>query len=263
MEQFILFLETVALRRWGQSVDENHVPISGLPLEEPLADEEADKLDQVAVWNTLLELYLSLPGPVSKDASKSSLSESTLREKAMRLLTSDSIPYDSTHALILCSSRGYTDGLVLLWEKMGMYEDVLRFWMDKYKAGSTPSASDEVVDHLDQYGESHPHLYPLVLRFLTSTPELLAKHQEDVKGMLEHIDEEGILPPLGVVQLLSRNGVASVGLVKEWLVTRIKESRSEIQNVSFETYDLDRSAEFRYYRTKSSLTHIVLKRRRN
>jgi hypothetical protein len=115
---------------------------------------------------------------------------------------------------------------------MGMYEDVLRFWMDKYKEGTVPEASAQVVHHLKIYGATNPHLYPLVLRFLTSTPDLLQKHQEDLKGVLDHIEKERIIPPLGVIQVLSRNGVASVGLVKEWLMTRIKEARDEIQSVS-------------------------------
>ncbi|KAG6858557.1 hypothetical protein C0993_005476, partial [Termitomyces sp. T159_Od127] len=108
--------------------------------------------------------------------------------------------------------HGYTEGLVLLWEKMGMYEDVLRYWMDKDKEGVVAGASTQVLNHLNRYGPEHPHLYPLVLRFLTSTPQLLERHREDVKRVLGYIDEKEILPPLGVVQVLSRNGVASVGL---------------------------------------------------
>ncbi|RDB23063.1 Vacuolar protein sorting-associated protein 11 [Hypsizygus marmoreus] len=223
MEWFLVFLETVALRRWGQSVDEAQkaeAPVDGLPV--PPVDEEEDRLDQIAVWNTLLELYLTLPGKDSGEVD-------VLRGKAMRVLTSGSIPYDPMHALILCSSRGYTAGLVLLWERMGMYEDVLRFWIDRHNDGTAPDASGQVIAHLDKYGSAHPHLYTLVLRFLTSTPELLARHTEDVRRVLGVIDEEEILPPMGVVRVLSRNGVASVGLVKEWLIGRIKTARAEIQ----------------------------------
>ena len=115
-----------------------------------------------------------------------------------------------------------------------MYEDVVRFWIDRYQEGGddAPNASAEVVRCLDQYGTEHSHLYPLVLRFLTSSPELLSKHTADVTKMLEYIDEENIMPPLSVVQVLSRNGVTSVGLVKQWLVSRIKEARDEIDTVS-------------------------------
>ncbi|KAG7448346.1 uncharacterized protein BT62DRAFT_947390 [Guyanagaster necrorhizus] len=225
MDQFVIFLETVALRRWGQSID--NLPSLPPPSEPPL-EEKADQLDQVAVWNTLLELYLTLPNP-SETKNDTSDEAKAFREKAMRVLNSDTIPYDPTHALILCSSRGYTEGLMLLWERMGMYEDVLRFWMDREKEGTAPGASTEVIKHLKQYGSGNPQLYPLVLRFLTSTPALLSRHQEDVKDVLEHINKEGIMPPLGVIQVLSRNSVASVGLVKEWLMTRITEARSEIQ----------------------------------
>jgi len=154
-----------------------------------------------------------------------------MREKAMRVLRSDVIPYDSMHALILCSTHGFTLGLVLLWEKKGMYEDVLRFWMDKDREGNTPGASQKVIDHLMEYGHGHPHLYSLVLRFLSSTPELLKRHQDDLKDVVEYIDEEGIMPPLGIIQVLSRNGVTSVGLVKEWLIRRIMASGAEVQNV--------------------------------
>jgi len=163
-----------------------------------------------------------------------------MHEKALQLLKQpDTLPYDPTHALIVCSTRSFTEGLVLLWENMGMYEDVLRFWMDKESEGASDNASDNananadspsqrVLHFLTLYGPHHPHLYPLVLRFFTSTPALLTRHTKDVEEILAHIDKEGIMPPLGVIQLLSRNGVASVGLVKEWLMRHIAESKSNI-----------------------------------
>lgn len=246
MGQFVVFLETVAIRRWKQSVEDQspgqvelYSSVASAENETvDLGEEDAyvDKQDQVAVWNTLLELYLTLPGGGGRgtNASGKMFEEGVMRDKAMRVLRSNSIPYDSTHALILCSTYRFTQGLVLLWEKMGMYEDVLRFWMDQHKEGGaagSSSASAKVIEHLMHYGAEHPHLYELVLRFLTSTPELLERHREDVKGILNYIDEEGLMPPLSVIQVLSRNGVASVGLVKEWLVKKIKESKSEIQNV--------------------------------
>jgi len=195
-------------------------------------DEQTDDVDQVAVWNTLLELYLTLPLPGTDDKAKLREDERALREKALRLLNSETIPYDPTHARFLCSSCGYTQGLVLLWEKMGLHEHVLRFWMDRDKEGTTPGASAEVVQRLKLYGAIRPHLYPLVLRYLTSTPELLSRHTADVADILEHIDTEKIIPPLGVTQVLTRNGVASVGMVKEWLITRIKLMREEIDTVN-------------------------------
>ena len=234
---FVHFLESVAARRWGQSLSPLP-PSSSNP--SPNDDEDTKKRDQAAVWNTLLELYLDGGSQEQQD-------------KALKVLTNDTLPCDKTHALILCSSYSYTLGLVVLWEKLSMYEDVLRFWMDKHNATpSDSSASAEVVQALARYGSSHPHLYELVLRFLTSTPELLTRHQSDVEKILEHIEKERIMPPLGVVQVLSRNGVASVGLVKGWLMGRIKEARDEIQTVScFHPLLSCRTREFLHDRTNN------------
>jgi vacuolar protein sorting-associated protein 11 len=229
LDRFVVFLETVALKRWGQSVDG---AVSGVSPSQPAADtdEETNKQDQVAVWNTLLELYLTLPFN-----DKTADAEKPMRDKALRLLERDDLPYDPTHALILCSSRAFTPGLVLLWEKLGMHEDVLRFWIDKHHSGDV-TASHQVISQLHKYGPNKKSLYVLVLRFLTSTPELLGKHGDEVRRVLEQVEREGVLSPVGVVQVLSRNGVASVGLVKEWLMRRIGEAREEIETVIHRTY---------------------------
>jgi len=233
VEQFIIFLETVAVRRWGQSVDDNAgAPTSGekggsdVPV-----DEAAERADQISVWNTLLELYLS-------PQTKSEEDERIMKAKAFKLLRGDKIPYDINHALIVCSTCQFTLGLVLLWEKLGMHEDVLRFWMDKEKTlglfgdeNGMNEASKEVIHYLDLYGPKHRHLYPLALRFLTSSEVLLSRHSKDVERVIEYVDGEKIMPPLAILQLLSRNGIASVGLVKGWLVRKIEEARDDIDTV--------------------------------
>ena len=235
-DYFIRFLEAVAFRKWGQRVDlEEHsaIPHGGA------VNLDEDRNSQAAVWNTLLELYLTSASEAGTPLDDES--RTLLRKKAMKVLENDDrLPYDPTHALIVCSTHSFTEGLVLLWEKMGMYEDVLRFWMDRtdsqselaFDDATSMSASSRVVQYLTLYGPEHPHLYSLVLRFLTSSPTLLSRHSADVKNILDHIEQEKIMPPIAVIQILSRNDVASVGLVKQWLMTRIAESREEIEAVS-------------------------------
>lgn len=240
---FTTFLETVAQRRWGQTLDDAGGSESGAIAAGAGEDEEAEKRDQAAVWNTLLELYLD-------EGIEGDQHTPCEHHKALRLLDSTHLPYDLTHALVLCSSHQYTPGLILLWEKMGMYEDVLRFWMEEHNSASTSRMgfaessppSSQVISALRKYGPDNPHLYPLVLRFLTSTPALLTTHQADLESLLEHIESEKIMSPLSVVQVLSRNEVASVGLVKGWLMRRIKEGTEEIVTVCFSLVLLFESA---------------------
>lgn len=57
-----------------------------------------ERAAQIAVWNTL---YLTLPA--------SALQASVLHKKTINVLKSDTtIPYDRTHALILCSGQEYS-----------------------------------------------------------------------------------------------------------------------------------------------------------
>lgn len=238
-EHFLRFLEAVALARWGQRVDVLGTHEVKPTVTEPPADEDVDRADQVAIWNTLIELYLTLSSNYMSHEPPNPQAAKVMGDKVLNVLKSP-FAFDTTHALLVCSTRGFTEGLVLLWEKLGMYEDVLRFWMDK----ENNSPADESVDidphtrasahvlyYLEKYGPQHPYLYPLVLRFLTSTPTLLQRHTQDVSRILEHIEQEKIMPPLLVVQVLSRNNVASVGLVKQWLMRRMSETRDEIDAV--------------------------------
>jgi len=223
-EHLLVFLEAVALRRWGQSL-ESAAGQSG-DGSSTGGEDPAEAADQQAVWNTLLELYLTLASAAGDGARSDAL-----REKALQLLSAaDRLPYDPMHALILCATRSFTQGLVLLWERLGMHEDVLRFWMEQDRRG-IPGAGTEVMRCLAKYGEEAPQLYKLALRFFTSAPELVSRHSLDLAEVLRVVEERKILPPLGVVQVLSRNEVASVGLVKEWLLARILTAREELHTV--------------------------------
>jgi hypothetical protein len=226
----LVFLEAVALRRWGQSVDEPKDGAAGLggDGDASTTEDAAEAADQQAVWNTLLELYLTLASAAGDGARADAL-----REKALQLLrAADRLPYDPMHALILCATRSFTPGLVLLWERLGMHEDVLRFWMEQDRQGIA-GAGTEVMRCLAEYGEEAPQLYKLALRFFTSAPELVSRHSLDLAEVLRVVEERKILPPLGVVQILSRNEVASVGLVKEWLLARIRTAGEEVHTVRF------------------------------
>ena len=229
-EHLLVFLEAVALQRWGQSLDGPKEPKdspAGQSGDGSTVTEDPDEAaDQQAVWNTLLELYLTLASAAGDGARSNAL-----REKALQLLsTADRLPYDPMHALILCATRSFTPGLVLLWERLGMHEDVLRFWMEQDRRGIA-GAGTEVMRCLAKYGEEAPQLYKLALRFFTSAPELVSRHSLDLAEVLRVIEERKIVPPLGVVQVLSRNEVASVGLVKEWLLARIRTAREEVHTV--------------------------------
>ncbi|KAK0549356.1 Vacuolar protein sorting-associated protein 11 [Tilletia horrida] len=251
--QFIRFLETVALRRWGQSVS---LDLSSLDADRAahvrdlrerqreriaagLDESDPDVRDQRAVWNTLLELYLSAASQNGAATNaQNGRRDSDANVKALAVLKQyEYLPYDNTQAVLLCSTNDFNEGLFFLYERMGMYEDILRYWMDleaeQLKNGGTESKAavsggENVMACLNTYGGAHPHLYPIVLRWLVSDERVLAAHRKDFAEVLSHIEEEDLMGPLEVVKALANSNVANLGLVKEYLLRAITQERDEI-----------------------------------
>ncbi|GAA6064060.1 hypothetical protein JCM10212_006796, partial [Sporobolomyces blumeae] len=140
--EFISFLEAVGSRRYGKSLDSLNLPRNLVGGEDPLPSPrplgafeygDAETRDEQAVWNTLFELYVSpLPARAGRDAARgddlaAEQEQAQMRSKAIKMLRSrDAIPYDETQALLVCTTKGFVDGFVLLYELLGMYEDVVR-----------------------------------------------------------------------------------------------------------------------------------------
>ncbi|GAC74133.1 vacuolar assembly/sorting protein PEP5/VPS11 [Moesziomyces antarcticus T-34] len=237
--QFVRFLETVVLARWGQYVDmdaadrsqgeplDDDAPAYELPsspgggevdeVEQALRElgldgraddyEDAEVADQKSIWNTLLELYLT-----AGEAGGGG------RERALRLLQQHArLPYDVSHALMLCAVEQFDAGLILLYERMGMYEDIVRLHM----ASSSATSSAQVVSALARYGGSQPELYGLVLRYLVSSPELLERHTPELLGVLRVVRERALMSTLEIVQLLSSSAHTQVGVVRAFIAESI------------------------------------------
>ncbi|ORX37189.1 hypothetical protein BD324DRAFT_430480 [Kockovaella imperatae] len=197
VDQFRRFLETVTnLDKEGNSSSNN--------------DADASR----SIWSTLLELYLTAGGADG-------------RAKAMTLLREKSDKLDPVLALILCTQTGFTPGCLVLWESLGRHEDVLRFWME---SDSDPDAYSHIAKYLETHGQDHHELYAMALRHLSSTPKLLALHGEDVSRILQIMDENNILQPLAIVQLLSRNSITPIGTVRDWLQAKVQENRGGIES---------------------------------
>lgn len=272
--QFMRFLESLAADRWNQTVSGTSTTTTDTsprkvekPIEHgsPIIDLDPEVADQRCIWNTLLELYLT-------DAQDTTSASSTsCRRKALNVIdrTGD-LPVDPMHALMVCSTAGFTSGQIKLWEKLGMYEEVLRYCMnvpaDDIPPNATEpqrSASENVLHYLHLYGPANPPLYPLVLRYLSSDAQLVSKHATDVRDILSVIDEENLMPPLAVVQLLSRNSVTTIGVVKDWLRAKVADTRHDVESVSPRGIPWDFADVGLLFRIKCLSSHTAQRRKRS
>ncbi|RUS26976.1 hypothetical protein BC938DRAFT_483872, partial [Jimgerdemannia flammicorona] len=201
---------------------------------------EPDLEERKSIWNTLLELYLLDEKPLNSFSSSTPLSpvlsssaasgvgserelgkrRKEFRTKALNLLKDPSVPYDTNQALVLCHLKTFDDGIVYLYERMEMYRDIVRFWMEK-------DETDRVIEAVANPRDTT--IYPLVLTYFSSTPETLSKSTFELLQVLQRIESADLLPPLQVVQALSRNSVATVGLLKGYMAKKIENERKEVE----------------------------------
>lgn len=132
---------------------------------------------------------------------------------------------DTSNMLLLSHLADFEDGTILVKEKQGLRFDIFRSCCS---AGDTKGA----IRALKKYGLEEPQLYPAALSYFTSSPKVLQEAGNDeLEHVLRTIDEQGLMKPLQVVQLLSTNAVATVGMVKRYLAETIERERKEIQKV--------------------------------
>ena len=84
---------------------------------------------------------------------------------------------------------------------------------------------------MKKYGPEEPQLYHAALAYFTSSPRTLEEAGDELDAVLRKIDEDGLMAPLQVIQTLSTNDVATMGMVKKYLGDTIERERKEISNV--------------------------------
>ena len=184
-------------------------------LEACMNSENLDGEDKEDIYTTLFEMYLHV-------ASGKKVGEKQEWEnKAKKLIESKDIPIDASNVLLLSHLENFRDGTVLVREKQGLRFDIFRSYTS---ANDTAGA----IKALRKYGPEEPQLYPAALAYFTSSPAVLEEAGDELDAVLQRIDEDGLMAPLQVVQTLSANAVATMGLVKRYLSTTIERERKQI-----------------------------------
>lgn len=164
------------------------------------------------VYNTLLELLLQQVVHEVDDAVR--------REKerrALELLQRPQAKYDIDHALILCQMNNFKDGILYLYGKAQLYQQIVRYHMDH-------NDYDSIIDTCKRY-RSEPYLWVQALTYF-------AQREEDCKShliqVLDQIDEKNLIPPLLVIQTLAHNSTATLAVVKDYIIRRLVQEDEQI-----------------------------------
>ncbi|TGZ85708.1 vacuolar protein sorting-associated protein 11 [Ascodesmis nigricans] len=186
--------------------------------------------DKTDIYTTLFEMYLQ-----RANASESEQLKQEYQAKASKIIEARESVVDTSDVLLLSHLANFSTGTTLVREKQGLRFDIFRSLIS---AGDTAG----VIKALHRYGPEEPQLYPAALSYFTSSPDILrAVGEDELERVLKVIDEQGLMKPLQVVQTLSTNAVATVGMVKKYLGDTIEKERREIENNAkmIETYRLE------------------------
>jgi hypothetical protein len=171
--------------------------------------------DKVDLYTTLFEMYLHTA------SSKKDSERQAWETKAKKLVEGKDIPIDTSNVLLLSHLSNFRDGAILVREQQGLHFDIFR----SYTAANDTQGA---IRALRKYGSEEPALYPAALAYFTSDPDVLAEAGDELDAVLKKIDEDGLMAPLQVIQTLSTNGVATMGMIKAYLSTTIERERAEI-----------------------------------
>eukprot|EP00210_Caulerpa_lentillifera_P001572 g1510.t1 len=206
----------------------------GLPLSPP---------GESHLYHTLIELYLSETARFLKLETDQETqmernrrtgefgqdwSPEDKRSTALALLKQGWSPgenskYDAEHMLVLCRMHQFIDGLVFLYERKGLLREVLQVYIHSKDYNGIISACEKYGDSLSG---GDPLLWSEALQYF-------AKNDEDctdqIKEVLKHIEQEDVLPPLVVLQTLSKNPRLKLKIVKEYIAKQINRDSRSIQ----------------------------------
>ncbi|KAL9636966.1 MAG: hypothetical protein Q9164_002496 [Protoblastenia rupestris] len=186
-------------------------------LEACLKQENLNQSDKSDLYTTLFEIYLEIAN--SRKGEEKEIWEA----KAKKLIEGKDTPIDTSNVLLLSHLSNFKEGTVMVKEQQGLRFDIFRSYTS---ARDTAGA----IKALRKYGPEEPQLYPAALAYFTSSPQALEEAGQELDAVLKKIDEDDLLAPLQVIQTLSTNAVATMGLVKKYLSTTIERERKEISN---------------------------------
>lgn len=239
-----------------------HHPQSLMDFLEKYTNRVKDSPAQVEIHNTLLELYLSndlnFPSisqanngmdlnprgrsglPVMSRAESNgkviSCKDSTMEKdrlerhkKGLNLLKS-AWPSDLEHPLydvdlviILCEMNAVREGLLYLYEKMKLYKEVIACYMQAHDHEGLIACCKRLGDS-EKGGD--PTLWADLLKYFGELGEDCSK---EVKEVLTYIERDDILPPIIVLQTLSRNPCLTLSVIKDYIARKLEQESKLIE----------------------------------
>eukprot|EP00698_Gefionella_okellyi_P004226 TRINITY_DN13925_c0_g1_i1.p1 TRINITY_DN13925_c0_g1~~TRINITY_DN13925_c0_g1_i1.p1 ORF type:complete len:890 (+),score=210.52 TRINITY_DN13925_c0_g1_i1:33-2702(+) len=173
-----------------------------------------------AMYNTLLELYLDDDMEAQPQAADTPAiySVAQRRQKALVLLKDKDANYDVDHALVLVQMRAFKPGILFLYEKLKLYHEIVQYYLDNREYAN-------VISKCKEHGSKDPNLWIQVLSAFASTDDC----PREMAEVLSYIEQDNLIPPLLVIQILSRNTTTTLNVVRDYVIRKLMAEDDTVQ----------------------------------
>ncbi|PSS16093.1 Vacuolar protein-sorting-associated protein [Actinidia chinensis var. chinensis] len=131
--------------------------------------------------------------------------------------------YDVDLAIILCEMNAFKEGLLYLYEKMKLYKEVIACYMQAHDHEGLIACCKRLGDSGKGGDQS---LWADVLKYFGELGEDCSK---EVKEVLTYIERDDILPPIIVLQTLSRNPCLTLSVIKDYIARKLEQESKLIE----------------------------------
>jgi len=166
------------------------------------------------VWNTLLEYNLDVYKQTIEQKDRAAH-----EQRIMDILTGDNSNYDPEQALVLCQLNHFPGGFLYLYQRAGLYEQILKY---HFQAGHY----EEGIIACRRFGPQNPNLWISALQSVAASGADVP--QQYFKEVLENIEKNRLLSPLLVVTTLSSCPTATLGVVRDYLIRTLAAEEESI-----------------------------------
>ncbi|CAB1316601.1 unnamed protein product [Coregonus sp. 'balchen'] len=174
---------------------------------------EVEPFSSQGVYDTLLELRLQ-DWAHEQDPER----KKVLQGAALSLLRSDNTVFDK--ALVLCQMHNFKEGVLYLYEKGKLYQQIMHYHMQNEEYG-------KVVEACKRYGDQEVCLWEQALGYFARKEENCKAY---ISQVLQHIDQNNLMPPLLVVQTLAHNSTATLSVIKDYLINKLQRETQQIED---------------------------------
>lgn len=148
----------------------------------------------------------------------------TLERKALALVENDALGLDAQTALVICRLHSFRPGLLVLFEKLGLVDQVLQVFMDERNY-------EGLIRTCEQHSATNPDLWIQCLRFFGDPTHVLTPNSySHLSHLLDQIRSRNLLPTVEILRTLSRNESITIGHIRQFLISQVESRLETVQD---------------------------------